>query len=442
MPKTKGFIFDYSKCVGCHACMVACFIENGTKPPLNWRQVNHFNKEKLPLLGFVHQSVACNHCKEAPCLKACPSNAFFFDEKTGAVLHNENICVGCKYCTWACPFDAPKYNVEKGVIEKCHLCYHRLELNEVPACALNCPTGALSFGEIEEKPHPEAFGFTNKNIFPRIKVIGSEIVNSITESNLNAVGVDAQRKNRFTFLNEKPRINSINEWSLALFTYIVTYLIGWIWAMSLTNNNKMSIYFFITLGIIAMIISVLHLGKPFRAYLSIKNLRSSWLSREIALFGVFMVFGTIALSSLSSVLLYITSFIGLLFLISVEMIYSITQKKFQIPIHSANTIFSALTFCALFSQSFSVLIALLALKTLLFSSRWLACVIDKISYSALFAFIRIMVGLIFPLGFLTFTENKSFWWLVAFITIGELIDRFLYYNDIEAESQNRFIIYK
>lgn len=158
METTKGFIFDYSKCVGCHACMVACYVENSTKPPLSWRQVNHFNKEKLPLLGFIHLSIACNHCADAPCLKACPSGAYYVDKDTYAVIHSPELCIGCKYCTWACPFDAPKYNPDRGIIEKCHFCYHRLKENELPACALNCPTGALSFGEITKDSNPNVIG--------------------------------------------------------------------------------------------------------------------------------------------------------------------------------------------------------------------------------------------------------------------------------------------
>ena len=63
-----GFIFDYSKCVGCHACVVGCYNENKTNPPIAWRQVNTFNHKKIPLAGFLNLSIACNHCIDAPCI--------------------------------------------------------------------------------------------------------------------------------------------------------------------------------------------------------------------------------------------------------------------------------------------------------------------------------------------------------------------------------------
>lgn len=433
MTITKGFIFNYSKCVGCHACMVACYNENGTKLPLSWRQINHFNREKLPLLGFVHQSIACNHCKEAPCVLACPSKAYSKDLETGAVIHAKEICIGCKYCTWACPFNAPKYNTKEGIIEKCHFCFHRLKEGEVPSCALNCPTGALSFGEFNEMPNPDSFGLSERNIYPRIKVIGSEVVNSIPELDLNASGIDKTRVSKLKVKDVRNEVNPLHELPLALFTLISSLITGWFWSGLFKYSIVLNLWIFLSLGALAMALSTFHLGKPFRAYLSIKNIKSSWLSREILLFGLFMLTGLIALYSKSVLLLYVSSLIGGIFLVSIEMVYSITKKLYKTPIHSANTIVTALTFTALFSQSWSILIVLLALKTVLFTIRTGATEIGPRPLTGMIALARLITGFLIPFGFLAFSEMNFSWLIAVLIISGELIDRILYYGDFKPE---------
>lgn len=410
---------------------MACVVENGTKPPLSWRKVNHFNKEKLPLLGFVHQSIACNHCKDAPCLNACPSKAYSFDTETGAVIHTKEHCIGCKYCTWACPFDAPKYNQKEGVIEKCHFCFHKLKDGGIPACALNCPTGALSFGKIEEMPHPDSVGFSRKEIYPRIKVVGKEVVNATPELDVNVSGIDESHKKQLA--KGKGLVNPVHELPLALFTFTVALTVGWFWSGIMPGSVKLTPFIFGTLSFIAILLSVFHLGKPFRAYLSIKNAKSSWLSREILLFGLFATAGFITLNVSSIIMLYVSSLLGLLLLASIEMIYSITIKKYRTPIHSANTIATALTFAAIFSHSWSVLIVLLALKTMLFTVRNGTSEYGTRPVFAMVAFTRLVIGFLIPFGFLAFTQVQFTWWLVLLIIIGELIDRILYYVDFEPE---------
>ena len=87
----KTFRFDTNKCVGCHACVVACVIENKTDLPLNWREINTFNQFHYPNLAIFHYSLACNHCADAPCMHNCPALAYTRDLLSGAVTHNETI---------------------------------------------------------------------------------------------------------------------------------------------------------------------------------------------------------------------------------------------------------------------------------------------------------------------------------------------------------------
>jgi len=141
--KQPIFTFDPNKCVGCGACTVACMNENGFQYFGSWRSVD--SSSSFPELPLFYLSMSCNHCEDAPCMKNCPALAFFRTEKSGAVLVDQDKCIGCKYCTWACPYDAPKFNKNLGVIEKCTFCDHRLEQGIEPACSQLCPTDALGF---------------------------------------------------------------------------------------------------------------------------------------------------------------------------------------------------------------------------------------------------------------------------------------------------------
>lgn len=434
MATVKGFIFDYSKCVGCHACMVACYVENSTMPPISWRQVNGFNKQKLPLLGFIHLSIACNHCKEAPCLRACPSGAYRFDDETKAVIHTPELCLGCRYCTWACPFDAPKYNAEKGIVEKCHFCYNRLKVGEIPACALNCPTGALSFGDIEEKPSPEAFGLSQKDIYPRIKIVGSEIKNFVPLSDSSAVLSESTRLKKDLLTEPSSSVGALKEWPLALFTFIGALLVGWLGATTFNSFIILSPWLFAVLGAIGMIISTAHLGKPLRAYLSIVNIKTSWLSREILIFGLFMISGFFALFTSLWWLTVVAAIVGMLFLFSVEMLYFVTRKRGNSFVHTGNTIAIALVFASLFAMQWDILIALLALKVTLFIIQKGTKALGAQPNIALVALIRLVIGFIIPFGVIVFSDIGFSWILFLFIVLGELIDRFMFYNDFEPDS--------
>ncbi len=433
MATTSGFIFDYAKCVGCGACVVACFNENGTKPPMAWRNISTYNKKKVPLLGYVYLSMACNHCKEAPCMKACPSMAYSFHPETGAVQHNASVCLGCRYCTWACPFGAPQYNKEEGIIEKCHFCYHRIEKGQKPACAINCPTGALNFGEIEEEKKADAFGLSQKTVYPRVQVLNSEVVSSFPEMDPLAAGViTSLNSNRL--IEGESNVNGIKEeWPLAVFTYLVAVLTGYIISIPFGNIIDFPFWVFVAIAAIAIILSTIHLGKPFRAYLSVRNHKTSWLSREILLFGVFSVVSLISLVLKTEWLSYLSSVLSILLLVSIEMVYSVTKRKYNAPVHSANTILIALTFATLIGGFWNVLIALLAIKTILYIAN---NGIQQPKPSALKVFgalIRISLGFIVPFGMVNYAQSFSYFALFASVALAELTDRLLYYNDFEAE---------
>ena len=151
-----GLGFDPGRCIGCAACAVACEQSHDLPAGSNWRRV-----EKLPPhagqsdLRFL--SWSCMHCAEPACLPACPAIAYVKSEDDGIVLHLDDRCLGCRYCTWACPYGVPQYNAEAGIVTKCDFCVDRRAEGLEPACVETCFSEALVFGPLEEL---EERGFT------------------------------------------------------------------------------------------------------------------------------------------------------------------------------------------------------------------------------------------------------------------------------------------
>jgi len=146
--KQLGFVIDLNKCVGCQACEIACKQENGVAAGIRWRQVRTVNREHYPTAPIYHFSLACNHCAEPACRQVCPVGAYTKRPADGIVRHNRDKCIGCRYCTWACPYGAPQYNPATRKAEKCELCFQRIDAGLEPACVQACPTGVLQLADL------------------------------------------------------------------------------------------------------------------------------------------------------------------------------------------------------------------------------------------------------------------------------------------------------
>lgn len=191
-----GMVIDLDKCTGCQGCVQACRIENNipTAGPeqcegdrgIFWMDMLLITEGRYPDLRTQYTPVPCNHCENAPCTKVCPVGATYINEE-GIVAQIWDRCIGCRYCTTACPYSRRYFNWQapswpeperqrlnpdvatrpKGVVEKCTFCHHRIrgardkarlegrtlkdeDVRHLPACAQTCPAQAITFGDLDD----------------------------------------------------------------------------------------------------------------------------------------------------------------------------------------------------------------------------------------------------------------------------------------------------
>lgn len=144
-----GFVIDHSKCIGCHACTVACKSENDVPLGSFRTWVKYTEEGEFPTVRRSFAVLRCNQCSDAPCVTICPVSALA-KRPDGIVDVNPKTCIGCKSCMHGCPYDALYINPDKGIAEKCHFCAHRTEIGLAPACAVVCPTEAIVPGDFDD----------------------------------------------------------------------------------------------------------------------------------------------------------------------------------------------------------------------------------------------------------------------------------------------------
>lgn len=148
-----GFVIDQRKCIGCHACTVACKAENSV-PLGNFRTwVKYVESGQFPDTERHFAVLRCNHCDNAPCVKICPVTALF-TRPDGIVDFDQHQCIGCKACMQACPYDAIYVNPATNTTEKCNYCAHRVEVGLLPACVIVCPEQAIIAGDLDNQGSP------------------------------------------------------------------------------------------------------------------------------------------------------------------------------------------------------------------------------------------------------------------------------------------------
>lgn len=169
--KKLGLVIDLDTCVGCHACAVNCkewntggeagilpdYDKYGTQPDGVWfNRIHSYESGKGSACRTVNLPRSCLHCEDALCVTVCPTGASYKRAEDGIVLIDTDICIGCKLCSWACPYGAREFDEEVGVMRKCTLCIDRIENKDLPeaerepACVATCPSRARHFGDLAD----------------------------------------------------------------------------------------------------------------------------------------------------------------------------------------------------------------------------------------------------------------------------------------------------
>ncbi len=170
MATQMGFLLDQKWCIGCQACVTACQMRHRCPDDVWIREATSFEQQlKGPWI-----SVACNHCANPSCVSSCPTGALR-KRDDGIVVHDPDVCIGCRSCVMSCPYGHPVYLEEEGRILKCDMCAARLDQGDVPACVEACPVKILTVGTVEENEAAggvaEGVGFTVESTGPSTRFI-------------------------------------------------------------------------------------------------------------------------------------------------------------------------------------------------------------------------------------------------------------------------------
>lgn len=317
--KQHGFYFNADNCIGCHACEAACSEKNDLPPNLAFRSVGFVEGGSYPAYQRINVSMACNHCDDPVCLKGCPTRAYTKFAEYGAVLQDPDICFGCGYCTWVCPYNAPQLDPVKGQVSKCNMCVDRLEAGLKPACVSACLGKALDFGVIENIPAGRTQAKTEIPGFPRADITHPNVRFQQTRTTpREMVRVDGTavkyRKDDAggTFRPAlDPKYGFRREWNLkkllsshenahVAFTLSTQTAMGAFAVMLGARGQGAGANLDTPLTLTALLVLMafglfklnMHLGKPHRFYRGFYNLRLSPVSREIA--GVSLFFTGLA----------------------------------------------------------------------------------------------------------------------------------------------------
>ncbi len=424
----KGFTFDAALCVSCKACSAACILENGLQA--GTRTLFAWNEHALPLVGVINLSMACNHCAEPACASGCPALAYTVSAD-GAVIHHSERCMGCGYCTWRCPYDAPKINPVLRYIEKCHFCADRTAEGVEPACVTACPTGALKMTERDEFYGVLPAWFPDKGIKPSVIVKNAENLNKPL---VIPVENAASEEDTELMIQQDAGIDSRGilrkEWSLALFSVMVITAAVMIIVSALQKTASAGfIPFLLMAG--AMAVSVMHLGVPGKSWRAVFNLISSPLSREIA--SVLLLTLVALLTWLLPGLIppLIAGLLALLTLISVDNVYFAADRSFSLKLHSGQAYFTGMYATAWFIEPTIIFIVFSMLAAVSVVMRYRSAEADRLTrtlyYTRAMA-LPVVFLLIYPGNPLTDIAA-----LVIFIT-GMVADRLLFYCDFRPQN--------
>lgn len=431
----KAFLLDLNLCTGCHACQIACKIENELAPEMSWRQVVTFNEQRMPTIPLISFSLACNHCIDAPCKETCPALAYTKDKVTGAVTIDSKLCMGCKYCQWACPYDAPKFNESTGVMEKCTFCSHRLSEQLEPACTVACPTGALKFGDYTVKSRSQKTpipGFWRQGIEPALLIKPLRRPTKPPQMDLDQTVEAFSNPPRPSKPESESRVSLRTEWPLALFTLTASVLVALFQSWILADVPVPPVLFALA-GAFTMAASTLHLGRKERFYRALLNFKRSWLSREVVFFSAFMggaVYSLIAAPD-DALTARLVAAVGFVSLFAMDKVYQIQTNLSGRSLHSASVLLIGLYLVGVFTASPWLLFPLGLVKLVLYLLRHLILLHQRSPRWQAFLLARINFGYLIPLLLWLLSGTAHYEILLASILIGEALDRAEFYKELD-----------
>jgi len=146
-----AMVLSTKDCIDCKACMVACTAENGVPLGKHRNWVTSKIQGTFPQMAMQIEPGQCMHCDNPPCVRVCPTGASYINKDAGGIVSvAPELCIGCRYCMVACPYDARYFNEETGVVDKCTFCLHRVVQGKEPACVETCPTKVRVFGDLDD----------------------------------------------------------------------------------------------------------------------------------------------------------------------------------------------------------------------------------------------------------------------------------------------------
>ena len=241
-------VIDHTRCIGCHACTTACKSENLVPLSVTRTYVKHVDIGVFPQARRAHQVTRCNQCAHAPCVAACPTTAMF-KRADGIVDFDKSICIGCKACMAACPYDAIFINPEDHSAEKCNFCAHRIDMQLEPACVVVCPTQAILVGDMNDSDSYVAQIVNRDTVSvrrPEKETLPKLFYKGAHQATLDPLAAKRPEGKLFMWSEQQegsgfvtsgnPNFN--NSSAAALLSYDVAHSIPWDWRVSLYTWTK------------------------------------------------------------------------------------------------------------------------------------------------------------------------------------------------------------
>ena len=291
-----SFEVDLDACSGCKACVAACHNLNGLEDGELWRNVGLLTGGTETEPEIQHVTSACHHCLEPACMLGCPVNAYEKDAVTGIVAHLDDQCIGCKYCMFMCPYDVPSYSESKGIVRKCNMCADRLEVGEAPACVQACPNQAIKIKKISRSEVIDSSD--TLQLVPGSP--NSKVTLPTTNYTTNRVLADNLLTNDYYVAKALhahfPLVFMLTLTQMAFGIFAATFAVTQFFpAIESSLQCRLDLLAFGVL-VMGLNVALLHLGRPLKAYRAMANIKTSWLSREIAGFNAFAGTATMLLA--------------------------------------------------------------------------------------------------------------------------------------------------